>query len=88
MPYAFSNCWVWRVSSQAIESTSASTCRARKEMSARLPIGVATTNNSPLSTRLVLATTKYPAELIASSKETGVYTPEFPFEIAADYVSG
>ena len=37
---------------------------------------------------LVLATTKYPAELIASSKETGVYTPEFPFEIAADYVSG
>lgn len=35
---------------------------------------------------LVLATTKYPAELIASSKETGVYTPEFPFEIAADYV--
>ncbi len=35
---------------------------------------------------LVLATTKYPAELIASSKETGVYTPEFPFEIAADYL--
>jgi len=35
---------------------------------------------------LVLATTKYPAELIASSKEQGVYTPEFPFEIAADYL--
>ena len=35
---------------------------------------------------LVLATTKYPAELVASSKETGVYTPEFPFEIAADYL--
>ena len=35
---------------------------------------------------LVLATTKYPAELIASSKETGVYTPEFPFEIVADYL--
>ena len=35
---------------------------------------------------LVLATTKYPAELIASSRETGVYTPEFPFEIAADYL--
>ncbi len=35
---------------------------------------------------LVLATTKYPAQLILSSKETGVYTPEFPFEIAADYL--
>ena len=35
---------------------------------------------------LVLATTKYPAELIASSKEEGVYTPDFPFEIAADYL--
>jgi DNA-binding NtrC family response regulator len=35
---------------------------------------------------LVLATTKYPAELIASTKEKGVYKPNFPFEIAADYL--
>ncbi|MFN8709187.1 MAG: hypothetical protein ACK50J_21080, partial [Planctomyces sp.] len=35
---------------------------------------------------LVLATTKYNAELIASSLSTGVYTPDFPFEIAADYL--
>ncbi len=35
---------------------------------------------------LVLATTKHEAELIASTKENGVYTPEFPFEISADYL--
>ena len=35
---------------------------------------------------LILATTKYDASLIASSLESGVYTPEFPFEIAADYL--
>ncbi len=35
---------------------------------------------------LILATTKYDANLIASSLESGVYTPEFPFEIAADYL--
>ena len=35
---------------------------------------------------LILATTKYPAELIASSREMGIYKPEFPFELAADYL--
>lgn len=35
---------------------------------------------------LILATTKYDARLIASSPETGVYEPEFPFDIAADYL--
>lgn len=35
---------------------------------------------------LILAATKYDARLIASSPESGVYMPEFPFDIAADYV--
>jgi hypothetical protein len=42
-----SNGALWRVSSQAIASTSASTWTARKLMSARLPIGVATTYSAP-----------------------------------------
>jgi DNA-binding NtrC family response regulator len=35
---------------------------------------------------LILATSKYDAELIASSPESGVYTPEFPFALASDYL--
>ena len=35
---------------------------------------------------VLLAKTKYPAELIESSKEEGVRTISLPFEIAADYI--
>jgi transcriptional regulator with PAS, ATPase and Fis domain len=35
---------------------------------------------------LVLAKTKYPAELVSSSQEEGVKTVDFPFDISADYL--
>ena len=43
MPQASSSRWLWRVSSAAIQSTPASTARARGLRSARFPKGVATT---------------------------------------------
>ena len=42
MPKCVSSFFEWRVSSAAISSARASTASARSEMSARLPIGVAT----------------------------------------------
>ena len=39
--------WVWRVSSQPIASASCNKCSALRLMSARLPIGVATTYSVP-----------------------------------------
>lgn len=35
---------------------------------------------------IILAKTRFPAELVESSKELGVKTTSFPFEISADYI--
>src|ERR1700722_6431373 len=50
-----SSFWVWRVSSHAMRSTSLSTRSARKVMSSRLPMGVATRYSPGSSKRLFLA---------------------------------
>src|SRR5258707_15444575 len=47
MPKRFNNPRVWRVSSQAIKSTSRNTRNAREVRSSRLPIGVATMKSVP-----------------------------------------
>ena len=56
IPKWFNNCWVCRVSSAAIKSTVLSTSSARIVISPRLPIGVGTRYNVPISVGAKLLT--------------------------------
>lgn len=77
---------VYKCAVDAIESTLKAGKRGAAKGDAQLTFHISPGTPAMAAVWVILAKTRFPAELIASTKDKGVYTASVPFDISAEYI--